>query len=321
MAFQLRTKESVSDGIARNVKRQIEKALDYLGAHKTSRAAQSEAVHEVRKCFKKARAAVRLVREDLGDDIYHDENCCFRDAARPLTQVRDAEMLIETLDKLEQEPAAPTSFAKIRQALVANQTEVINRVVRQEKAFAAIVDVATGALARLPNWKIERDGWVAMDSGLRRVYRSGHRALTLSTENPSVENLHEWRKQAKYLWHQLQLLEPAWTSSAPDLAAQFHQLSRLLGEDHDLAVLRQTLAADPLAYGGHLSLKELFTFIDPRRDELERQAFALGRTLYKDSPKVFTGRIAACWTAWAKTEGAQPKPARPSVGGSRAVRP
>jgi hypothetical protein len=32
MAFQLKTKESVSDGITRNVRRQIEKALKHLGA-------------------------------------------------------------------------------------------------------------------------------------------------------------------------------------------------------------------------------------------------------------------------------------------------
>src|ERR1019366_5884992 len=52
-------------------------------------------VPEVRKCFKRVRAALRLVREDLGDDAYREENWCLRDAARPLTEVRDAEMLVE----------------------------------------------------------------------------------------------------------------------------------------------------------------------------------------------------------------------------------
>ena len=40
--------------------------------------------------------------------------------------------------------------------------------------------------------------------------------------------------------------------------------------------------------GGHGVLKGLFALIDRRREELERQAFALGRQLYKDSSKVFT---------------------------------
>jgi hypothetical protein len=96
-----------------------------------------------------------------------------------------------------------------------------------------------------------------------------------------------------YLWHQLQLLEGAWTGSEKELVDQTHRLSRLLGEDHDLAVLRETLAADPLACGGHRILKSVFVVIDRRREELEQQAFALGREVYKDSPKVFTSRIEA----------------------------
>jgi CHAD domain-containing protein len=264
MAFQLNAKESVSDGITRNVRRQIEKALKHLGAKsKPSQrgVSQNEAVHEVRKCFKRVRAALRLAREDLGDDVYREENWCFRDAARPLTEVRDAEVLVEIVDKLTQQFSAaiePGAIAKIREALLANQQDVTRRVLDEGKAFAAVEEAAAHALARLANWRIERTDWAALESGIRRVYRRGHRALALAAENSSVENLHEWRKQAMYLWHQLQLLEGAWTGSEKELVERTHQLSTLLGEDHDLAVFRATLAADPLAYGGHRILKDLF---------------------------------------------------------------
>jgi CHAD domain-containing protein len=299
MAFQLKAKESVSDGITRNVRRQIEKALKHLGAKgKPSQrgVSQNETVHEVRKCFKRVRAALRLAREDLGDDVYREENWCFRDAARPLTEVRDAEVLVEIVDKLAQqfaEAIEPGALARIREALLANQQEVTRRVLDDGKAFAAVKEAAACALARLANWRIERADWAALESGIRRVYRKGHRALALAAENSSVENLHEWRKQAMYLWHQLQLLEGAWTDSEKELVERTHQLSTLLGEDHDLAVFRETLAADPLAYGGHRILKDLFAVIDRRRQELERQAFALGREIYNDSPTVFTNRIEA----------------------------
>jgi CHAD domain-containing protein len=299
MAFQLKAKESVSDGITRNVRRQIEKALKHLGAKgKPSQrgVSQNEAVHEVRKCFKRVRAALRLAREDLGDDVYREENWCFRDAARPLTEVRDAEVLVEIVDKLAQqfaEAIEPGALARIREALLANQQEVTRRVLDDGKAFAAVKEAAACALARLANWRIERADWAALESGIRRVYRKGHRALALAAENSSVENLHEWRKQAMYLWHQLQLLEGAWTDSEKELVERTHQLSTLLGEDHDLAVFRETLAADPLAYGGHRILKDLFAVIDRRRQDLERQAFALGREIYNDSPTVFTNRIEA----------------------------
>jgi CHAD domain-containing protein len=299
MAFQLKAKESVSDGITRNVRRQIEKALKHLGAKgKPSQrgVSQNEAVHEVRKCFKRVRAALRLAREDLGDDVYRAENWCFRDAARPLTEVRDAEVLVEIVDRLPQQFSAaiePGALAKIREALLANQQDVTRRVLDEGKAFAAVEQAAARALARLANWRIERADWAALESGIRRVYRRGHRALALAAENSSVENLHEWRKQAMYLWHQLQLLEGVWTGSEKELVERTHQLSTLLGEDHDLAVFRETLAADPLAYGGHRILKDLFAVIDRQRQDLERQAFALGREIYNDSPTVFANRIEA----------------------------
>jgi len=288
MAFQLKPSESIRDGIVRNVKHEVEKALDLVNAKPAPRARDvhdTEAVHEVRKCFKRVRAALRLVRDDLGNEVYHAENFGFRDAARPLTQVRDAQMLVETLDKLD--PAMP----KVRDALLANQRDVTTRVLRKDKALLGVKEFASHSLDRASKWAITRDGWPAIEGGLRRVYHMGHHALHRATENPSVENLHEWRKQDKYLWHAFQLLEPVWTRGETGFADQFHELSRVLGDDHDLAVLRQTLAADPLAYGGHPTLKELFVRVDARRDELERQAGALGAKIYKASPADFLVRF------------------------------
>jgi CHAD domain-containing protein len=296
MAFELKVNEKVSDGITRNVKNQIEKALRYIGGAEGAPVVtpEKDAIGEVRKCFKRMRAALRMVREELGDDLYHEENWSFRDAARPLTQVRDAVVLVETADQLRQLllPAiGPGAFGKIRAALIVNRQEVRRRVLDEGSGFAAVADAATRALAKLSDWKLQRDGWAAVETGLRRVYRQGHHALAIAAENPSVVNLHEWRKQTKYLWHQLQLLDAAWADTEKGFVDRTHQLATLLGEDHDLAVLRETLAADPLTYGGHHILKGAFAVIDRRRNELERQAFVLGEEIYKDSPRVFTGRI------------------------------
>jgi CHAD domain-containing protein len=296
MAFQLKTNEAVGDGITRNVRSQLEKVLKHMSTKNPQErgGTQNEAVFEARKCFKRVRAALRLVRDDLGNELYRQENFCFRDAARPLTEVRDAHVLVEAAGKLRQqfsEAFEPGVFSKIHKALLANRNEVTHRVLEENKAFAAVKEVAASAIARLPDWSLQHDGWPALETGLRRVYRAGHRARALAAENSSVENLHEWRKQSKYLWHQLQLLEATLTSAEKELVDQTHKLSRLLGEDHDLAVLRETLAADPLAYGGHPILKRVFVFIDRRRQELEQQAFTLGGEIYRDSPKAFTNRI------------------------------
>ena len=293
----------MSIGIRRTVRREIEKALNYVGGEKPARCqdvSEADAIHEIRKRFKKVRAALRLVRAELGDEVYREENWCFRDAARPLAQARDAAILFETLEKIGLEFADQVDkgdLAKVHDALCASHKFLIRRLLDDEQAFAAVKGVATRAIGRISEWKIDHDGWEALERGLRRVYRMGHKALALATESSSVVNLHEWRKQTKYLWHQLQLLEAGWTGPEKDLSEQFHTLSRLLGEDHDLAVFRLTLAADPLTYAGHRFLKNLFVLIDRKRLELERQAFILGRQLYGEQPKIFTSRIGAYWTA------------------------
>jgi len=317
MAFQLKAKEPVGDGIRRNVRRQIEKALNHLGAESEPRlrdAAKDEASpKEVRKCFKRVRAALRLVREDLGDDVYRSENWCFRDAGRLLREVRDAEVLIEAVDKLKLQPGAEIveagAFAKIHETLLAAHREVLRRA-SEDGAFTAVKEVATRALTRIPGWTIERDGWTALEGGLRRTYQTGRRALALAAENASTASLHEWRKQARHLWSQLQLLEAAWTGREKELGDRARQLVRLLGDDHDLAILRETLGTDPLAYGGHHTLRGVFAVLDRRREALQQQAFGLGPTLYQEAPRVFASRIEAYWRVWAAETAAAPPSAR-----------
>lgn len=59
-----------------------------------------EAIHESRKAFKRVRALVCLARDALGDETYRRENETFRDAGRALASVRDARVMVDTLEDL-----------------------------------------------------------------------------------------------------------------------------------------------------------------------------------------------------------------------------
>jgi hypothetical protein len=97
MAFELKPDQSLPKGIRRIVRKQLAAALGQLtGPQKRSR---DEAVHEARKRFKEVCAVLRLVRPVIGEKSYRRENTCFRDAGRPLTEVR-AKVFIEALDRL-----------------------------------------------------------------------------------------------------------------------------------------------------------------------------------------------------------------------------
>ena len=91
MAFAVRPEESLRKGIRRIARREMEEIRAHVT--KTANGSRDAAVHEARKCCKKLRALLRLVRPAISARTYRDENTAFRDAARPLTAVRDAKVL------------------------------------------------------------------------------------------------------------------------------------------------------------------------------------------------------------------------------------
>ena len=65
-------REGVPAGIERIIREQIERAIEELTGQTNN--SQDEAVHEARKCFKKIRAVLRLVRDELPQAVYQREN-------------------------------------------------------------------------------------------------------------------------------------------------------------------------------------------------------------------------------------------------------
>jgi CHAD domain-containing protein len=297
MAFRLKAGKPTGKGVKRIVRRQLDKAHDLLQADGKG----DEAVHDTRKVFKKVRAVLRLVRDEIGEKTYRRENRRFRDAARPLTEVRDAKALVEAWDKLAEHltnGARTRSYAGVRKSLQADRRAVRQRVARDGRAFPALVSAVKAARCRLQDWSIPHKGWSCLAGGIKQTYKRGRRAFTAAGKELTAAALHEWRKQAKYLWHQLQLLEPMWPGVTGELAEEAGALADLLGDDHDLVVLRERLVSSPDRYGGRSRLQKFLPLIDHRRGELADEAFTLGRRIYADKPKEFTGRLRECWKAW-----------------------
>jgi CHAD domain-containing protein len=287
----------------------MEEALEQLTApHQRSR---DEAVHEARKHFKKIRAVLRLVRPMIGTRRYCQENTCFRDAGRPLTEVRDAKIAMETLDQLMehfQEHVVGRSFRTSRQALQENLRAVRKRVLDEQNAFALVAETVRQARRRLKRWADVPNRWAALGHGLEAVYRRASDAHEKAAADPTVAKLHEWRKQAKYLGYQLEILRPLWPERMEELADEADQMGELLGADHDLAALRQMLTDDSKGSGDESDREVLLALIDRRRAELEQEALLLGRRFFQGRPQDFARQVKGYWKAWrAPAPPAEPK--------------
>ena len=247
--------------------------------------------------MKKLRALVRLVRGELGDSVYVAENTCFRDTAAELAGVRDADVMLATLGYLEERYGElPGAAARLRPALVAHRFRAAAGSLNP--ASKAAVETLAEARDRVEHWPLETDGFEAFEEGLGRMYRQGRRAYRAAQSLPSAENMHEWRKRVKDHWYHVSLLQDIWTPVMSALSDEAHDLSDRLGDDHDLAVLRDwahrhasTLdGADPV-------LRGFDVLLESRRRELQEEAFDYGARLYADKPSVFVDRLEGWWEA------------------------
>ena len=130
--------------------------------------------------------------------------------------------------------------------------------------------------------------------------KTASKAMKQARRTPTPECLHEWRKQAKYLWHQLQLLEPMSPGPIGALADQTKKLSDYLGDDHDLAVLRAKITTHANQFPGPTGPRALLALIDRCQDRLRARAFFVGRRIYDDPPAAFTARFERYWRRWNK---------------------
>ncbi|MGZ5376195.1 MAG: CHAD domain-containing protein, partial [Solirubrobacterales bacterium] len=110
-------------------------------------------------------------------------------------------------------------------------------------------------------------------------------AFRAARKHSSNENFHELRKRTKDLWHAAEILTPAAPKAMKGLADSTHQLSSLLGEDHDLAVLSEHAARHPDRVADKHEAALLDTLTHRRRRDVQREAIELASRIFARKPK------------------------------------
>jgi CHAD domain-containing protein len=297
MAYQIAEHEEFDVGVRRIALEQIDLALERLTPAPDN---VDEAVHTVRQAFKRIRALLTLVWDDLGQGVFQEEDRCYRDAGRHLAGARDAAVVVETLEALTgqfSQQLAPGTFDGIRLALERSRDARVERVIGEEKALWKTAELLATARERVPTWPSMSDELAALHRGLRPSYREGRRGLATVKREPSARNFHEWRKPVKVLWYHLQLIAPCWPEIIDAFAHEFHHLSDCLNANHDLAVLRQAAHGPEVKARPH-ELEALTALIDERCAELEAEASRLGERLYAEESGMFVTRVERYWKVW-----------------------
>src|SRR5262249_38051636 len=139
--------------------------------------------------------------------------------------------------------------------------------------------------------------------GLRRTYRQGREIVSqlesLGKEKAGDETWHALRKKAKALGDQLRLFRPIWPRKLGTLLKENDESTEKLGDDHDLAVLRGRLLAEPYDTSETQEAAEtrrvFIESLDRRRRKLQMEAYYIARRIYAEKPRQFESRIRCYW--------------------------
>ncbi|MBK7580254.1 MAG: CHAD domain-containing protein [Myxococcales bacterium] len=281
---------------------QLERALGELSEAERG---IDRGVHSVRKRLKKLRGLLRLLEGAMGREAFAEENACFRDAGRLLAGPRRAAASLAALEALHHEYPGVLlgeSRALLRAALNAERDRALE-LLREEDRTVRAAELLAGARARLPAWPIRHAGWATLSSGFRTTYGRGRRAFRQAGHEPTTEQLHEWRKHAKYHWYHVRLLSSIWPGPMAALSETLETLTEELGTEHDLDDLRLTLLerAPPDELRG--ATAHVLELIQTRRQTLRQLAIARGQQVFAERPSAITTRFRAYFSAWLSEPG------------------
>jgi len=250
-----------------------------------------EAVHAARKALKRARSGLRLLRPSIGDAAYRRENARLRDAGRRLSGVRDHRALGDLLAALleaESHAGRRSLLGALRAQLQADLRRDW-RALLEDGGLSSVERALTGSARRMAEWPAPRHT-ASVAAAVERLHRKGRKALKRSRLEPSDENLHEARKQAKHL---AQALEIVGGGKPPRRAVKAmkraRQVGDLLGDDHDLALLAERLAQLP---GPPKARRKLLESLDARRADLQEKALKRARPVFRKKSRPALRRAA-----------------------------
>jgi hypothetical protein len=240
--------------------------------------------HKSRVRIKKIRAALRLAKSTLGGKAWRTENRWWRDAARKLSDLRDAGARLEALDSLR-----PFLIARIGSAMTRKLRERFEKEQRAANAKEAIrafrkhLDKRDGRL--IPRLPAGKRGDVA--EMLAEGYRASRRAMKTALESGDPELLHEWRKQAKSHALQARLVRQKFPAALEERHIAARDLAELLGAVQDIEVVFEGVS------DWQEAPENLADALQARRSELIEEARAAGEALFGAKTKAWTKVLAS----------------------------
>ncbi len=228
------------EGVLVAFRRILDRALRQLDRADTEPAA---AVHEFRKSVRRARALLALLRPSLKARRYDKIADHLRRAHRQTSGLRDADVLMGTLDRVEQsltEADAREAATDLRDRLRGRRDRA-NPPGRAAEVLDQVAAHVTKAQRSFDKAVPKKLAWSDIERGLTRTLRRALRNRDRAQRAGRDDELHDWRKRTKELNYQVEFITRGSTLGPVQARKRFAALAEALGEITDLLVLRDAV--------------------------------------------------------------------------------
>ncbi|AGK59056.1 CHAD domain containing protein [Hyphomicrobium denitrificans 1NES1] len=289
MPYRFKIDESVEKGFRRIAREQLDVALQELAAPEV----QPKGVHECRKALKRLRGLVRLTAPALGKDKARKRLNALSEIAQLLAGHRDQAVMLDTLAKLtaEREPDGALTLAPLNAHFAKSLGDAQQPL--DPGSAAKVRLMLLREAKKFSRAGIRKRGFAALEGGLAKSYRHARKSLKIAYSEPTDETFHTLRKSVQWHWRQMSLLARAWPDEFAVRVAVARELSQILGDDHDLALLiAETVKADDISSEQKEAIVDLCLH---KQQALRAAAEFRAELLFAEMPRAFMKRMEAYW--------------------------
>lgn len=291
--FAIETYEELKDGVIRNLQEQF----NYISYQSEIPENIDVSVHEIRKSCKRIRAVLRLIRWDIGEDLYHLENRKFRDLSRKLSCLRDYYVVISDLaDRFEAEELIIEEERFIQFINYLNdKKEKEHKHLIEINVLGHIKEVVEQSHQDLHSFDLSKLGPHTIQNGIKHIYQKSQDHIEKAQYRLTDVALHNLRKCTKYLLYQMQLVEEVWPDYFSNYSKALKSATDLIGDDHNLVEEIAIIKSMPETILLSADKEILIDSLDKERQQLHEETWQLMGKIFAEEPDAFIKRVNSYW--------------------------
>ncbi len=264
---------------------EIKKLLEYTSKEiSESSVSNDKQIHSIRVMSKKLRSLLYLIKPFFDDKKFlKSQNQFYKKLAKNLSQERETKVMYDTFQWLiKKSKLSEDSFMEIQTILKQNivNNAVANADIDQKLQISKqsiMVGLDTTDEQKRAKYTIKD-----LKTGFLKTYKKAYDTLHLALATKEIEDIHLFRKYAKYHMYQIQLLSNQLKRSKKRVK-DLDKLTSLLGKSHDLALFAEYLHNNKNLTNSDM----LISYISKEQKKLVKKALKIAKKAFKHKLKKF----------------------------------